>query len=84
MTEIIHYPLSTEKSIRMMESENKLAFVVDEKANRRDVKEALEKLFSVKVVSVNLYHSVSGKKRAYVQFAPENPAVDVATKMGIM
>ena len=32
---IIQYPLSTEKSIRLMESENKLIFVVEPKAKKK-------------------------------------------------
>ena len=37
---IIKHPLSTEKAIRLMENENKLLFVVDKKATKKDVKEA--------------------------------------------
>jgi len=33
--EVIKYPLATEKSIRLMESENKLIFVVDRRATKR-------------------------------------------------
>ena len=37
-TEIIKHPLSTEKSIRLMESENKLMFVVDRKSTKKEIK----------------------------------------------
>ena len=40
---IIKYPLSTEKAIRLMESENKLVFVVDDKASKQEIKKAIEK-----------------------------------------
>jgi len=43
--EIIKYPLSSEKSVRLMEAENKLLFVVDRHATRQQVKEAIEELF---------------------------------------
>lgn len=79
----IKYPLATEKSIRLMESENKLIFVVDEKANRKDVKNAVESVFKVKVDKVNVY-TLKGKKRAYVKFAKETPAIDIATNLGLM
>jgi len=39
---VIKYPLSTEKSIRLMEAENKLIFVVDRKAAKKDIKKAIE------------------------------------------
>ena len=81
---VIKYPLSTEKSIRLMESENKLIFVVDEKATKADIKKAIEELFKVKVVSVNTLFDSQGKKRAYVRLNKENPAIDIATDMGLM
>ncbi len=80
---IIKYPLSTEKSIRVMESENKLIFIVDEKAKKSEIKEAIEKMFKVKVVKVNTFN-MKGKKKAYVKFSEESPAIDIATQLGLM
>jgi len=84
MYEVIKNPLSTEKAIRLMESENKLLFVVDMKANKKDVKEAVEKMFKAKVVKVNTLVAPDGKKRAYVKFSDETPAIDIATQLGLM
>lgn len=81
---IIKYPLSTEKTIRLMESENKLAFVIAEKARKSEVKSEIEALFNVKVVNVKTYTDPKGRKRAYVRFSDETPAIDVATKLGLM
>jgi ribosomal protein uL23 len=81
---IIKYPLSTEKAIRMMESENKLVFVVDSKAKKPEIKKAIEETFKAKVVSVNTANDTKGRKKAYVKFAPESPAIDLATKLGLM
>lgn len=80
---IIRYPLSTEKSIRLMESENKLIFVVDNKAKKNEIKEAIEKMFKVKVVKVNTF-IIKGEKKAYVKFSEETPAIDIATQLGLM
>ncbi len=80
---IIKYPVSTERTLRTMEAENKLLFVIDRKATKADVKKAVEALFKVKVVNVNTY-IVGGKKKAYVRLSSENPAIDVATKLGMM
>jgi len=82
--EIIKYPLSTEKTIKLMESENKLLFVVDRRANKNEIKEAIEKMFKAKVEKVNLLVDIDGKKRAYVKFSAETPAIDIATKLGLM
>ncbi len=84
MYEVIKHPLSTEKAIRLMESENKLLFIVDKKATKKDVKQAVEKMFKVKIEKVNTLVGPDGKKRAYVKFAAENPAIDVATQLGLM
>lgn len=82
--EVIKYPLSTEKSIRLMESENKLVFVVDRRAEKKEIKEAVEKMFKVKVDKVNTHISNKGQKRAYIKFAAESPAIDVATQLGLI
>jgi len=82
--DIIHYPLSTEKSIRLMESRNTLLFIVDKKANKKEIKEAIEKLYNVKVEKVNTSIMPNGQKRAYVRFSEETPAIDVATLLGLM
>ena len=82
--ETIKHPLSTEKAIRLMESENKLLFVVDRKTNKKEIKEAVEKMFKVKILKVNTLISPKGKKRAYVKFSDETPAIDIATQLGMM
>ena len=81
---IIKHPLATEKSIRLMESENKLVFVVDKKATKPEIKKAVETLFKAKVIAVNTLHAVTGEKRAYVTLSKETPAIDIATNLGIM
>lgn len=80
----IKYPLNTEKSIRLMESENKLIFVVDLKSTKQDVKKAIEKLYNVKIIKVNTLISPTGEKRAYVKLSMETPAIDLATDLGLM
>jgi len=81
---VIRYPLSTEKSIRLMEAENKLVFIVERTAKKREIKAAIEKTFQVKVVKVNTEITPKGTKKAYIKLAPENLAIDVATKLGLM
>ncbi|MBN4048982.1 50S ribosomal protein L23 [archaeon AH-315-M20] len=80
---IIKYPLSTEKSIRLMESQNKLVFVVDINADKKMVKNAIEDMFKVKVENVKT-HVQKGQKKAYIKFSDKNPAIDIATKLGLM
>lgn len=81
---IIKYPLNTEKTVRTMEKENKLLFVVDMKANKESIKKAIEDIFKVKVMKVNTHITAKGEKRAYVTLSREYPAADVLTKLGLM
>ncbi len=80
---VIKHPVSSEKAIRLMEAENKLVFVVDLRAGKPEIKKAVEELFKAKVAGVNT-HVTNGEKRAYVRFAPETPAIDIATSLGLM
>lgn len=81
---IIIYPVSTEKSIRLMEAENKLIFRVSLKSKKSEIKKAIEDLFNVKVLSVKTEITSKGRKRAYIQFSDETPAIDIATQLGMM
>jgi large subunit ribosomal protein L23 len=81
---VIKYPSSTEKSIRLMESENKLVFVVEKKATKAEIKKAIEETYKVKVVDVKTFIDRRGNKRAYAKFSEETPAIDVATQLGLM
>lgn len=81
---VVKYPLSTEKSLRLSESENKLVFIVDLKATRTEVKKALEEMFNAKVEKVNIQITPKGLKKAYVKFGMDTPAIDIATNLGLM
>jgi ribosomal protein L23 len=80
----IRFPLNTEKGIRMMESQNTLVFVVDRTANKREIKDAIETQLGAKVATVRTNTVLGGEKRAYVRFSTETPAIDVATKLGMI
>ena len=81
---IIKYPLATEKSVRIMESENKLIFIVSRKATKSQIKKAVEEVFKVKVIRVTTLITPQGNKKAYVKLSPETPALDVTTQLGLM
>ncbi len=81
---IIKYPLSVEKSMRLIETENKLAFVVDRKSTKTEIKKAVEETFNVKITKVNTLITPQGKKKAYVKLSEESSALDIATDLGLM
>jgi large subunit ribosomal protein L23 len=60
--DIIRRPRVTEKSVFLQGALGYYTFEVDTKANRAEIKDAVEKLFSVKVVSVKTMNS-AGKRR---------------------
>jgi len=84
MSNIIKYALSTEKSLKMMESENKLIFVVDKNSSKAEIREAIQTTFKAKVVKINTLIDSKGRKKAYVKFTADKPAIDIATQLGLM
>lgn len=60
--QIVNRPILTEKSDRLRESEKQYCFEVDPRANKLEIKQAVEELFSVKVAKVRVYN-VEGKRK---------------------
>ncbi len=84
MENAILCPLQSEKSIRLMEAQNKLLFAVKKKATKEQIKRSVEETFKVKVTNVNTFVNPQGQKRAYVQLSKEIRALDIATQLGMM
>lgn len=82
--DVILYPLMTEVASRLLETENKLVFVVNLKANKEDIRRAVEELYDVGVKKVNVLITPRGEKKAFVKLHPDFKAVDVAIKLGIL
>lgn len=51
--DIIRHPVLTEKSTKLLEEANAYVFVVHKSATKPEIKDAIERVFGVKVVSVN-------------------------------
>jgi len=81
--QVILFPLMTEDAVAMIETENKLTFVVDIKANKVRIKNAVEALYDIKVAKINTMITPKGVKKAYVKLQPEYRASDVAIRLGI-
>jgi len=81
---ILRYPYTTEKSVTLIEKENKIVFIVDRKASNQQIKEAFEKLFEVKVDKVNTLITKKGEKKAFIKINPKFKASDVAAKLGMV
>jgi len=82
--DVILHPVMTEVASRILESENKLVFVVSLKASKIDVKRAVEELYEVRVDKVTINITAKGQKKAFVRLHPDYKATDVAIKLGIL
>ncbi|KAA0001928.1 MAG: 50S ribosomal protein L23 [Thermoplasmata archaeon] len=80
--EIILHPYVTEKTLAMIENNNALQFAVKIDANKKQIKEAVEKIFDVKVVKVTTKIGAKGKI-ATVKLSPEYNAEDIGMRIGI-
>jgi len=76
-------PITTEKAIRMLELENKITFLVDRRSNKIEIRKEIEKAFNVKVEGVTTMIK-NNKKTAIIKLKEGSPAIDVATKLGLI
>jgi large subunit ribosomal protein L23 len=74
---------TTEKSVRLIESENTIVMEVENSATKTTLKKEVEEKLKVKVKSVNIINH-QNKKFAYVKLDAKNPAIDLATKFGVI
>ena len=81
---VLMYPQLAEKSMNMVELENKLVFIVNPRSTREDIKEAVEKNFDVKVIKVSTMITTRGEKKAFIKLHPDNSASDIASRMGML
>ena len=76
-------PVTTEKAIMMIEAQNILTFETEMIKKKEDIKKELEEVLGVKIEKIRT--SVrKNKKYVYAKLNKEYPAIDVATKLGLM
>ncbi|MGB9602115.1 MAG: 50S ribosomal protein L23 [Verrucomicrobiia bacterium] len=71
--EIIKTARLTEKGTRQTEKYNQYTFMVDKRANKYQIKKAVEELFKVKVVKVNTMNVRGKARRQYTTQAGKSP-----------
>ncbi len=82
--DVIEYPIITEKTVNLISTNNRISFVVNKKANKSQIKEAVEKIYNVKVQKINVLHDTRNRKKAMVTLKKEFDAQDLANKLGIL
>ena len=76
-------PITTEKAIRLIEIENTLVLQTDRRRNKNEIKKEIEEVFNVKIDSINSLIR-KNKKYVYAKLNKKNPAIDVATRLGMI
>merc|ERR1712185_131900 len=83
--QILKYPLTTESAMKKIEENNTLVFVVDTRASKLQIKEAIRKMYEpIEVSKINTLIRPDGQKKAYVCLTQDFDALDVANKIGII
>jgi len=80
---ILIKPLMTEKAVRMIETENKIVFIVVRKATKEEIKKEFESAFESKIKSINVQIR-KNQKIAFIKLKEENAALNISTKLGVM
>jgi large subunit ribosomal protein L23 len=76
-------PIVTEKAVMLIESQNVLEFETEKEKTKTEIKNEIETLFKVKVEKLRTL--VQGnKKYVYVKLKKDFPAIDIATKLGLI
>jgi large subunit ribosomal protein L23 len=76
-------PITSEKAVKLIDLENTIVFETERRVSKPEIKKEIESLFSVKVQKVRT--SIKGnKKYAFIRLIKSNPAIDIATKLGMI
>jgi len=76
-------PMVTEKAVMAIETQNVLTFETEKQNTKTAIRNEIESLFKVKVEGLST--QIRGnKKYVYAKLKKEFPAIDLATKLGII
>ncbi|WVZ01262.1 hypothetical protein V8G54_027331 [Vigna mungo] len=75
--QILKYPLTTESAMKKIEDNNTLVFIVDLRADKKKIKDAVKKMYDIQAKKVNTLIRPDGTKKAYVRLTPDYDALDV-------
>ncbi|ORX82359.1 putative 60S ribosomal protein L25 [Basidiobolus meristosporus CBS 931.73] len=82
--EVVRSPLNTETAIKKIEDNNTLVFLCDVRANKRQIRDAVKRLYDVDAAKINTLIRPDGQKKAYVRLTADVDALDVANKIGFI
>ncbi len=76
-------PVTTEKAVKLIDLENTILFETDRRSKKPEIRKEIESMFSVKVDDIRTFIR-QNKKFVFVRLSPKNPAIDIATKLGMI
>ncbi|KAJ4455340.1 putative 60S ribosomal protein L25 [Paratrimastix pyriformis] len=82
--QVIRHPLTTESAMQQVENHNTLVFIVDRRANKCQIRRAIQSLYSVKADRINTLIRPDGQKKAYVRLTGDYDTMQVAGKIGLI
>lgn len=76
-------PIASEKAVKLIDLKNTLLFETERTKTKPEICSELEKTFEVKISSIKTLIR-KNKKYAYVKLKKEYPAINIATKLGMI
>ncbi|MAG38414.1 50S ribosomal protein L23 [Candidatus Pacearchaeota archaeon] len=76
-------PVTSEKAVKLIDLDNTLIFEVPRISRKAEIQKQIETIFTVKVEKIRTFIR-NNRKYAYAKLAKENPAIDIATKLGMI
>ena len=84
MHQILKFPLTTESAMKKIEDNNTLVFIVDARSDKKQIKDAVKRMYDIQCAKINTLIRPDGAKKAYVRLTADYDALDVANKIGII
>merc|ERR1712054_340321 len=81
---VLKYPLTTESAMKKIEDNNTLVFIVDKRADKKKIREAVSLMYDIQCKKINTMIRPDGDKKAYVRLTPDIDALDIANKIGVI
>ena len=81
---IIKFPLNSESAMRCIEDHNTLVFACDSRANKQQIRAAVETLYGVEVDRCNTLIRPDGIKKAFCRLTADCDAMETAGKIGFI
>ena len=81
---VLKYPLTTESAMKKIEDNNTLVFIVDQRADKKKIREAVSMMYDIQCKKINTMIRPDGMKKAYVRLTADYDALDIANTIGVI